>query len=158
MELVFRPVTGYAVAGSNGSTLFFPSSERAPTLTKTDASGSLQWNKTFEATGLVFTNSLLQTKDGGLLLSGWNIVDAGNGTFVRSGWLIKTDIRGNVEWNQTFNLPLETCHTIQVTDGSYVSVGGMYNNFNGYDSVLVRSRWKGQFVVDQNDWGQRHWL
>jgi hypothetical protein len=68
---------GYTIAGSNGSNLLFPASQLAPTLTKTDASGDVQWNKAFQANDLVSTDSLAQTKDGRYMLSGCNIANAG---------------------------------------------------------------------------------
>ncbi len=129
---------GFAIAGTNGSNLFFPASQLAPTLTKTDALGDVQWNKTFKANDLVSVNSLVQTTDGGYLLSGCNIANAGTSSVAWSGWLIKTDDKGNPEWNQTFGLPLETCVTIQASDGNYVSVGYMPNSFNGTDAVLLK--------------------
>jgi hypothetical protein len=127
---------GYAIAGDNASILY-PASERAPILIKTDASGNLLWNKTFEATGLVATDSVVQTKDGGYALSGTNIAPPLMSP-IYSGWLIKTDDKGNMQWNKTFGLPLQTCFVTQESDGSYVLTGYVANSFNGDNAVLMK--------------------
>ena len=135
---------GYAIAGSNAS-IMYPAWERAPILIKTDASGELLWNKTFDATGHVATSSIVQTKDGGYALSGTNI---GPPTMnpVWSGWLIKTDGRGTVQWNKTFGLPLQTCYVIQGSDGNYVLTGYATNELNGDDTVLMKVNAQGNLL------------
>ena len=121
---------GYAIAGNNASMLFYPAWERAPTLIKTDALGELQWNKTFEATGHVATSSIMQTTDGGYVLSGSKIAPPTTSP-VYSGWVIKTDEQGNIEWKKTIEMPLERCYIIQTSDESYVLTGYTANNATG---------------------------
>jgi hypothetical protein len=128
---------GYAIAGTNASSRLFPAEERAPTLIKTDPSGQMEWNTTFENTGHTFTNTILQTNDGGYILSGSSISGSVMSA-VYSGWLIKTDVKGSVQWNKTLGLPLERCFTIQAGDGNFVIVGNMFNNFNGTDGALIK--------------------
>ncbi|MFA5366025.1 MAG: hypothetical protein WC325_12655 [Candidatus Bathyarchaeia archaeon] len=135
---------GYAIAGSNASILFFPAWERAPTLIKTGSSGELQWNKTFEATGHVATSSVVQTKDGGYMLSGSSVIisnefisEISAGNLPYSGWIIKTDEQGKLEWNKTIELPLERCYIIQTSDENFVLTGYMKNSSNATDGVLM---------------------
>jgi hypothetical protein len=135
---------GYAIAGSNAS-IMYPAWERAPILIKTDASGELLWNKTFDATGHVATSSIVQTKDGGYALSGTNIAPPIMNP-VWSGWLIKTDDRGTIQWNKTFGLPLQTCFVIQGNDGNYVLTGYATNNANGADTVLMKVNANGNLL------------
>ncbi len=136
---------GYAIAGNNASVGFFPAVERAPTLIKTDASGNLVWNQTFPMTGHVGTASIVQTKDGGYILSGTNIA-APITSPVYSGWLIKTDSNGNVDWTKTFVLPLQTCYTIQDSRGEFVVTGYAENDANGVDAVLMKVNAQGSLV------------
>ena len=135
---------GYAIAGNNAS-LMYPAWERAPILIKTDAQGQLLWNKTFEATGHVATISIVQTKDGGYALSGTNIAPPTMNP-VYSGWLIKTDDKGAVQWNKTFGLPLQTCFVIQDSDGNYVLTGYATNDANGGDAVLMKVNANGNLL------------
>lgn len=136
---------GYAIAGTNASVLFFPASERAPILIKTDASGKLIWNRTFEATGLVAVIAVMQTQDGGYALSGTNIAPPILSP-VYSGWLIKTDGQGIVQWTKTFGLPLQTCYAIQDHSGNYVVLGYATNERNGDDMVLYKVNPQGTLI------------
>ncbi len=134
---------GYAIAGSNAS-IMYPAWERAPILIKTDASGKLLWNRTF-GTGHVATSSIIQTQDGGFAMSGTNIgLPVTNPVY--SGWLIKTDSNGMVQWTKTFGLPLQTCHAIQTSDGNYVVVGYATNEAKGADTVLYKLNAQGTLV------------
>ncbi|MGD6852622.1 MAG: hypothetical protein ACQCN6_11235 [Candidatus Bathyarchaeia archaeon] len=136
---------GYAIAGNNASVGFFPAVERAPTLMKTDSSGNLMWNKTFPATGHVGTAAIVQTKDGGYVLSGTNIA-APITSPVYSGWLIKTDATGNVDWTKTFVLPLQTCYTIEDSRGDFVVTGYAENDHDSVDAVLMKVNVHGDLV------------
>src|SRR4030042_5507462 len=138
---------GYAIAGMNASMLFYPASERAPILVKTDSSGGVQWRKTFEDVGVAGINSVVQTKDGGFALSGSNIAPPIMSP-VYSGWLIKTDDQGNVQWRKTFG-PLQSCHVIQASDSGYVLVGTISNNVSSVDAVFVKTDPYGNILWDK---------
>lgn len=135
---------GYAIAAKNAS-IWYPALERAPMLIKTDSSGNLQWSKIFETVGLVGVNSIVQTKDSGYAISGTSIAPPILNP-VYSGWLIKTDDKGTVQWNKTFEDPLETCHVIQTSDGGYALTGYMANSANGANGLLLKMDEKGNTV------------
>lgn len=69
------------------------------------------------------------------MLSGSNIVPPATSP-VYSGWIIKTDSQGNIEWNKTIDLPLERCYVIQTSDERYVLTGYTANNVTGYLTKL----------------------
>lgn len=92
---------GYAIAGSTES---FGAGARDCWLIKIDASGNLEWNKTYGGTGNESARSLVATSDGGYALGG-------------AGLLIKTDAYGNMLWNKTYE---EDCSILIATsDGGY---------------------------------------
>jgi len=113
---------GYALVGSTYS---FGAGEDDIWLVKTDASGNMQWNKTYGGSSRDVGSSVLQTSDNGFILAGstmsfgaWRI------------WLIKTDAHGNVQWNKTLrrsgswvDLVDGERSVIQTSDGGYVVVG-----------------------------------
>jgi hypothetical protein len=69
-------------------------------LVKIDSSGQVQWNQVYPGPSFGATaESLVQTYDSGYALAGWTLA---NDTTSYSGWLIKTDSAGHVQWNQTF--------------------------------------------------------
>jgi hypothetical protein len=80
---------GYALAGE---TLSFGTNAHS-WLVKTDASGNMQWNKTYGGTNDDWAMALIQASDGGYALAGWtHSFGAGQEDF----WLVKTDSSGNV--------------------------------------------------------------
>jgi hypothetical protein len=100
-------------------------------LIKTDSSGNMMWNRTFEG-GV--GNSVQQTSDGGFIVTGKKYnVDV---------WLIKTDSDGNKVWDRTFggkNFDWGKC-VQQTTDGGYIIVGckGLYGANEG-DVWLIKT-------------------
>ena len=93
--LVQTADSGYALAGYTTS----PTLDRDFWLVKTDASGNMQWNKTYGGDNYDDAHSLVETSDGGYAIAGMTkSYGAGNWDF----WLVKTDSAGNVEWNQTY--------------------------------------------------------
>jgi len=57
---------------------------------------SEEWNMTFGGTGFDYAKSIQQTSDGGYVLAGQTYVSD-----VNAAWLIKTDAKGNQQWNRT---------------------------------------------------------
>jgi hypothetical protein len=81
---------GYALAGLTNS---FGAGNYDFWLVKTDASGAMQWSKTYGGTGDDEAYALVQASDGGYALAGLtNSLGAGNYDF----WLVKTDAAGVV--------------------------------------------------------------
>ncbi|NJD77443.1 MAG: hypothetical protein FIB08_10180 [Candidatus Methanoperedens sp.] len=102
---------GFILAGSTASNL---NSLSDLSLTKVDANGNLEWNKTF--LGHIVAYSVRETKDGGYVIAGETDLDAR---------MIKTDESGNEQWNKTFGgKGVERAFFAwQSQDGSYI-LGG----------------------------------
>jgi hypothetical protein len=96
---------------------------------KTDSSGTISWGKFVSgSTGTYGVESILQTADGGYIITG-------NG-----GKLIKTDTSGNITWSKSYiNGAISFCAQ-QTSDGGYMLAGE--TNFFGsgsYDMYLIKT-------------------
>lgn len=127
---------GYALAGYTSS---YGAGNFDFWLVKTDSDGFFEWSQTYGGTGYDLAHSLIQTGDGGYALGG--ITDsfgAGSNDF----WLIKTDKRGNMQWNQTYGGIDDDKGTalVQTGDNGYAFAGytGSYG-VGSYDSWLVKT-------------------
>jgi PKD repeat protein len=126
---------GYALAGVTSS---FGAGYRDFWLVKTDASGNLQWDKTWGGTGQDEADSLVQTGDGGYALAGFT---ESFGAGMWDAWVIKTDSSGNMMWNKTYggmNFD-EFINLILTSDGGYALAGFTYSFGTGsYDAWLIK--------------------
>jgi hypothetical protein len=108
-------------------------------LVKTDTDGVILWNRTYGGTGTEDAYSLIQTADGGFALIGHtNSYGAGRSDI----WLVKTDINGVAQWNQTYGGTEADWGTdlLQTADGDFV-LAGLTNSFadNGVDMWLIKT-------------------
>ena len=86
---------------------------------------SEMWNQVYGGAGADFAHSLVETSDGGFALAGETCsVDDGNGF-----WLVKTDAKGNLEWDQTYRRTEydRPYSLIQTSDGGYALAGETIN-------------------------------
>jgi PKD repeat protein len=110
---------GFVIAGAtmsygNGSNDFW--------LVRMDASGNELWNKTYGGAKNDAANSLIQTSDGGYVLTG-STESFGNGD--NDFYMVKTDAEGNLQWSKTFGgAKYDSCGDVQQTsDGGYILTG-----------------------------------
>ena len=124
---------GYIVAGetysfgAGWSDIFF---------IKTDASGNVQWAKTYGGTNYDEAYSVQQTSDGGYILAGYTqSFGAGYGDI----FLVKTDANGNVQWAKTYGgTSSDWASSVQQTsDGGYI-VAGYTSSFGaGWSDIFL---------------------
>jgi hypothetical protein len=147
---------GYVTASSGGGGFW---------LFKIDSQGIVLWSKTYlpseEYSVGSYLNSMIRTNDGGFALAGTTWTNEGNNDF----WLVKTDSKGNAQWNQTYNSGAYTDNqgneiqrdeeaksVIQTRDGGYALSGSvsLYKPSSGY---FVLATW----VVKTDNQGKQLW-
>jgi hypothetical protein len=108
-------------------------------LLKIDGNGNEQWNKTFGGSAKDGGRSGQQTSDGGYIIGGYADSFGYPG---HDGWLLKTDVFGNEQWNYTYGGPnTDAFFSIaQTTDGGFIG-SGYETSFGagGYDAWLVKT-------------------
>jgi hypothetical protein len=125
---------GYALAGASCS--FSVSSLADSYLVKTDASGIMQWNRTYGEGYDDGFASIVQTSDGGYAMAGYAAGTTDDGYFV------KTDSSGNTQWSRIFRGSGDeflNC-VVQTGDGGY-ALAGQTDSFSGglfYDAYLIK--------------------
>jgi len=140
-------------------------------MVKLDASGNLQWEKTFGYAGNDQAQSVIQTSDGGYLIVGFLDVTAsggeGNIPFRNAGlrhgvgefWAIKTDSQGNLQWSRYFGgTDNDRAYAVLETDnGDFIMVGNsesddfdIVNPRGSYDFWAVRITGEGELVWAKN--------
>jgi hypothetical protein len=109
------------------------------TLLKTDSTGDEQWNKTFKGTPRYGANTIQQTFDGGYIIGGntdsWGVCHS-------DFWLMKTDAKGNEQWNWTSGGSNHDWikSVRQTADGSYILRGWTLSYDDDFWLIKIDSR------------------
>jgi hypothetical protein len=113
---------GFVVAGY---TMSFGAGNNDLWVLKLDASGIIEWQKTYGGGSNESAKSIQQTTDSGYIVAG-----SGFGGF----WVLKLDTSGNVQWQKTYGgASLDSARSIQqAADGGYI-VAGYTNSFGAGD-------------------------
>jgi hypothetical protein len=105
-------------------------------LIKTDASGNIQWAKTYGGTYSDYAYSVQQTSDGGYIVAGYT---RSFGAGLSDVFLVKTDASGNISWAKTYGgTNGEGAFSVQQTsDGGYIVAGYTYSFSAGWDDIFL---------------------
>ena len=115
-------------------------------LVKVDASGSLEWEKSFGGNNDEGCYAVHQATDGGYIMAG-STGSYGAGSY--DVYLVKTDSLGNVEWEKTFGgIEWEEAYDAkQTADGGYIMAG--YTAGYRCDFYLVKTDASGNLEWEQ---------
>jgi len=117
-------------------------------LIKTDSKGNKEWDRTFGGPDYDAGTSIQQTQDGGYIITGYNTTNTSikksyfgllNPTNLGRVWLIKTDSKGNKEWDRTFGgSGNDWGNSVQEThDGGYIITGVTESYSAGKEDVWL---------------------
>ncbi len=117
-------------------------------LVKTDQNGVLMWESTFDITDVERGNSVLQTEDGGYIISGYTELA---GTSNADALLIKVDQDGELEWSNSYGgSEDENAWDLLLTDNNeYIMVGSTGSFGAGNDDTwIVKTDGSGELIWD----------
>jgi len=118
-------------------------------LVKTDSFGKVDWNHTYGGDDWDRASCLVETSDGGYAIAGSTYsYSEGFG----DAWLIKTDVDGNVEWNQIYGgSDVERANAVVVTSDGGFALAGYTNSFGAghYDYLLIKTDEQGNMEWNQ---------
>jgi hypothetical protein len=159
---------GYIIAGYTPSS---GSGKEDVWLIKTNSKLHWDWLKTFGGPSRDLGLSVQETEDGGYIIAG---LTESFGAGKRDVWLIKTDSKGDREWDRTFGgSNFDSGASVQQTrDGGYIVTGyntttidnvGSYSRLFNSDNIgrvwLIKTDsegielWNETFGGTRNDWG-----
>jgi regulation of enolase protein 1 (concanavalin A-like superfamily) len=127
---------GFAMTGS---TFSYGMGKTDLWLVKTTADGTVEWNRTYGGIDWDVAHSLIQTVDGGFVMTGGTYsFGVGNADL----WLVKTTADGTTEWNRTYGgTNYEVAYSlIQTVDGGF-TLAGTSNSYGAgdHDFWLVKT-------------------
>ncbi len=113
-------------------------------LLKLDASGNVQWQKSYRTLGIDALYKVKQTSDGGFVAVGltrlpnWGDVNA---------WVLRVDSQGNVIWENSYggSQTDQADDVVQTSDGGFLVVGSTYS-FGGFPAWVLRLNQAGGIV------------
>lgn len=131
-EMIHTNDGGYAIVGDTYS---FGLTKSDVMVTKLNASGNVQWVKTFGISDYDHGYDIIQTTDGGYAVCG---VAGGN---TNQATLIKLNASGIVQWSKYFsaNTRQSFSSLVQTPDGGYALAGQASTNNNGSWGYLVKT-------------------
>lgn len=106
-------------------------------IVKLNASGTLEWQKTYGGSSDDQAYSVVQTTDGGYIVAGYSYSvdgDITNWQGDKDYWILKLDAMGDIQWQKKYGGDdKETAYSIKQTlDGGYIVAGNSYS----YDGVI----------------------
>ena len=102
-------VSGLSVSNISGDVTEISRGGSDYWLLKLDGSGNKVWDKRYGGNSFEFSQSVIQTYNGGYLLGGWSPSNISGeksenirGFWGTDYWIVKTDANGNLLWDKTF--------------------------------------------------------
>lgn len=121
-------------------------------LTKTNSSGTVDWNQTYTFNGnRTYVHSLMQTSDGGYALLGATSFDGIKDTPNTYYWLAKTDSQGNLQFNRQYGNGPPTLNTNTTeNEGAqkgYATYGSNIRVFGDNEPKSITETANGGFII-----------
>lgn len=153
---------GFAITGSSSSNdgnVSGNHGSRDAWVCTLDSLGNIIWQDSFGGSDWDVGNSIIQTDDGGFLISGNTKSNDGDVTGFhgnRDAWLLKLDSLGELIWQKALGGSNEEYFysSLQSEDGSFISVGSTSSNDG---DVTTNQGWKDYWITKVDIAGNLIW-
>jgi hypothetical protein len=157
---------GYIVAGytgsNNGDILTGNQGLKDVWILKLNSTGNIEWQKTYGGSANDGANSIIQTNDGGYIITGYTESNDGDVVGIHGNnsediWILKINSNGIIEWQKCLGSNgIELSSSIeQTTDDGYI-VAGVTSGINGGDVSDNHGQWDA-WIVKINSTGVIEW-
>lgn len=122
---------------------------------------SLMWNQIYESSQHEVAHWVIETSDNGYVIGGYTR-EVTEGEENKAFLLVKTDLAGIMEWNQTYELKKydSVGSVIETSDGGYAIAGGLYDCWLIKTDSIGNIQWnktygsaKAKFLIETSDGG-----
>jgi hypothetical protein len=136
---------GYVITGSTRS---FGAGSADFYLVKTDSLGNLQWQKTYGGAKVDVAFSVVQTSDGGYILSGYSNSYSSSYDLL----VIKTDEAGGEQWKKNYGTNADDYagRIIQLREGNYLVPSATPNSLGNPIGKLYKLNLEGEIIWLKN--------
>ena len=167
-DVIQCPDGGYLINGyvTNASGAFppvvvVPKGGRDIMVIKVNSLGEYMWAKCYGGTGDETGAKLLNTSDGGFLITGTtnsNNLDVSNNHGGNDNWIVKTNSIGDIQWQKTYGGTSDDfiCDIIKSSDGNYVFSSRIFSN-NGDITFNNGNNKSDAWIVKINQTGNILW-
>jgi hypothetical protein len=167
-SMIATPDGGYVIAGTSNSGIFYDKSEASKGgndywIIKINSSGQKVWDKTIGGNGGDGLTSIINTNDGGFLLSGNSASGiSGDKTEANRGnsdyWIVKLNSLGQKVWDKTLggdNTDLLNS-TVATSEGGFIMAGVSFSGISG-DKTEASKGINDIWIVKVDNLGQKVW-
>lgn len=154
-------ITGYSTS-NDGDFSGMNRGGRDIVVTKLSSNGEIQWNKTYGGSGGEGGNSIIQTSDGGYILTGETQSIDGDFSGRKTNWfdifVMKLSPSGEINWKKTFrgSSGERGKSIIQSSDGGYTLTGSTGSNDGDFSGINESGT--SIFVINLSIFGEIQWI
>ncbi|MDD5528644.1 MAG: T9SS type A sorting domain-containing protein [bacterium] len=111
-------------------------------LIRTNSSGDTVWTRTYGGNGCDWSNSVIQTQDGGFIIAGGT---SSSGAGSADVYLVKINSSGDIMWARTYGgTDSDEGYSVQSVPGGFIIAGGTHSfGAGGDDFYLIRTNSSG---------------
>lgn len=124
-------------------------------IVKFDATGNIQWEKSYGGSGQDWPNSIKKTNDGGYVIAGFsdsNDFDVTSNHGNTDAWIVKIGEQGNLQWQKSYGTSENDAaiSIVQTQENAYVFSGYTQSEDGNQDFYIVKLNDSGEIIWEKS--------